>query len=79
MDPAPRRGTERPMDRGAVVREDTSMKTTLQQGTSLQHRQQLEPTFEQEQRVLMKQSPWTTDDSPPMDLDFGEDSPQRSM
>ena len=32
----------------------------------------------QEQKALMMQSPWTTDDSPPMDLDYDEEFTQRS-
>ena len=33
----------------------------------------------QEQKALMMQSPWTTDNSPPMDLDYDEEYTQRGV
>ena len=46
---------------------------------AVNHGHKQEPCVEQEQKARMKQSPWTTDGSPPMDLDFDEAIPQRGI
>lgn len=64
--------------------ETTDEKNTASGSNATQHerpvyerRQRMEPAAIQEQKLLMKQSPWATEDSPPMDLNYDEELSQR--
>lgn len=50
---------------------------TQLEGTVNERRQRMKPEAIQEQKLLMKQSPWATGNSPPMDLNYDEELSQR--
>ena len=52
-------------------------RSSLHPGPVTEPRQRLEQRAALDQKALMLQSPWATDDSPPMDLDFGDEISQR--
>ena len=60
-------------------REHMDHNVTRTPRAAVNHGHRQEPCVELEQKARMKQSPWTTDDSPPMDLDFDEAIPQRGI